>query len=420
MELTASNFESTVLKSDEPWLVEFYAPWCGHCKNLAPEWAKAAKALKGIVNLGAVDMDSHGSVGQPYGIKGFPTIKVFGLDKKKPTDYSGARTAQGIVDGALQVAKDMVSARLGGGKSSGSSSNKKADSGSQKEDSGDAVIELTADNFQTEVMQSEDLWLVEFFAPWCGHCKNLVPEWKSAAGQLKGVAKLGAVDATVHGALAQKYDVKGYPTIKVFAAGAKGEPETYEGGRKASDFVSFCQEKASENKAPAEVLELTENGVFESECTNKQICFIAVLPNILDSGAKGRNVFIEILKKLAKNYRKRPFGFVWAEGGAQAELESALSIGGSGYPALVALNAKKKKFSTFRLSFSESTISEFVNQLVVGRASTTTLTALPTITKIAAWDGKDKVVKVEKEIDLSELGDDEEDDVVPTRRKTEL
>jgi protein disulfide-isomerase A6 len=88
VKLTEANFKNEVLKSDEIWLIEFYAPWCGHCKNLAPEWEKAAKALKGVVKVGAVDMTTDQSVGQPYNIQGFPTIKLFGLDKKKIVDYN--------------------------------------------------------------------------------------------------------------------------------------------------------------------------------------------------------------------------------------------------------------------------------------------------------------------------------------------
>ena len=49
---------------------------CGHCKNLAPEWEKAAKALKGIVRVGAIDMDKYQARGGEYGVRGFPTIKV--------------------------------------------------------------------------------------------------------------------------------------------------------------------------------------------------------------------------------------------------------------------------------------------------------------------------------------------------------
>ena len=52
------------------------------------------------------------------------------------------------------------------------------------------------------------MWLVEFYAPWCGHCKKLVPEWASAATSLKGKVKLGAVDATQFGDLAQRYGVR--------------------------------------------------------------------------------------------------------------------------------------------------------------------------------------------------------------------
>ncbi len=56
MLLNKNNWQEEVIKSDSLWLVEFYAPWCGHCKNLAPAWTEAAKQLKGVVKVGAVDM----------------------------------------------------------------------------------------------------------------------------------------------------------------------------------------------------------------------------------------------------------------------------------------------------------------------------------------------------------------------------
>ena len=71
----------------------------------------------------------------------------------------------------------------------------------------DAVVELTDSNFEDMVIKSEDIWLVEFFAPWCGHCKNLAPHWAQAATELKGKVKLGAVDATVHTVMASRYGV---------------------------------------------------------------------------------------------------------------------------------------------------------------------------------------------------------------------
>ncbi|CAK4096915.1 unnamed protein product [Aphanomyces euteiches] len=110
-ELTSKNFNQLVLQSGDYWLVEFYAPWsapfpflsakvdvrCGHCKKLEPEWKAAAKQLKSKAKLGAVDCTKHEELAQQFGITGFPTIKEFGKDKKKPQEYRGGRQASDIV-----------------------------------------------------------------------------------------------------------------------------------------------------------------------------------------------------------------------------------------------------------------------------------------------------------------------------------
>merc|ERR1719493_668533 len=180
------------------------------------------------------------SLGGQYQVQGFPTIKIFGLNKNKPEDYQGERTAKGLVSGAMSAAQKFVQARLGksGGGGGGSSSNANAGTGEGKD-----VVELTDGNFRKKVlMEKETGWLVEFYAPWCGHCKNLAPAWADAATKLKGKMNLGALDATQHGSTAQEYGVQGYPTIKYFAPGSS-EPEEYDGGRTADAIVKWAEEK---------------------------------------------------------------------------------------------------------------------------------------------------------------------------------
>ena len=222
VDLTTHNF-AQVLSGSDAWLVEFYAPWCGHCKSLVPEYRKAAKLLEGVAKVGAVDMTKHESFGSQYGIKGFPTIKLFIGKNPKPIDYNGDRTSAAMVD----FVKREIKAR--GGKSdtassSSSSSKKEKEKSSSGSGSGSTgkggkgkVIEITESTFDDLVLQSDDLWLVEFFAPWCGHCKNLAPHWEKAAGELGGVAKLGTVDATVYQQLASKYGVKGQNNQRTFS-----------------------------------------------------------------------------------------------------------------------------------------------------------------------------------------------------------
>jgi protein disulfide-isomerase A6 len=99
VDLHSGNFRKLVKSGSSglPWIVEFYAPWCGHCQQLKPEYIRMAAKLKGIVNVGAVDCDNkqNGMIASEYGIKGFPTIKVITADGKVH-DYNGPRTSGGM------------------------------------------------------------------------------------------------------------------------------------------------------------------------------------------------------------------------------------------------------------------------------------------------------------------------------------
>lgn len=404
VELTEANFQSQVINSDDIWIVEFYAPWCGHCKNLVPEYKKAASALKGIAKVGAVDMTAHQSVGSPYDVRGFPTLKIFGADKKKPTDFNGQRTAQAIADALMAEAKKTVTARLGGKSSSGSGKS----SGGEKRGGGggDEVVELTDANFDKLVLNSKDIWLVEFFAPWCGHCKNLEPHWKAAASELKGKVRLGALDATVHTVAANKFGIRGFPTIKYFAPGSdSNDAVDYDGGRSTDDIVNWALSKVQENLPAPEVLEGVSQEVVEEACKEKQLCVIAFLPHILDCQSKCRNNYLSMLKESAEKFKKNMWGWIWVEGGRQTALEEAFEVGGFGYPAMAALNYRKAKYAPLKGSFGKEGIAEFLRDLSYGKGRTVSLrgNSFPKVEKADAWDGKDGELPKEEEIDLSDV-----------------
>lgn len=394
IDLNPTNFASRVLDSNDVWLVEFYAPWCGHCKALVPEYVKAAKALKGIVKVAAVNADEHRSLGSQFGVKGFPTIKLFGANKQKPSDHKGGRTARAFADAALAELKQIVDARLGGKSSSGSSS-----SGS---DSSKDVIELTDDNFSSKVLKSKDIWLVEFYAPWCGHCQRLAPIWAEVATTLKDKVKVGAVDATVHSSVANDYQIKGFPTIKVFI---DGQAQEYEGGRTKEEFVQFALDKLAENAKAPEVIQLTSSENVKQVCDENQLCIVSFLPHILDCDSNCRTSYLDTLKRVSEQFKRNQWGYLWTEAVQQPQLEEALGVGGFGYPALVALNTRKMKYSLLRGSFSFDGIKEFLRDLSYGKGSSFPVkgASLPKIDSIDPWDGKDGQLPIVEDDDTSHI-----------------
>ncbi|KAL5865289.1 hypothetical protein ACOSQ3_002803 [Xanthoceras sorbifolium] len=391
VQLTPSNFKSKVLNSNGVVLVEFFAPWCGHCKALTPIWEKAATVLKGVVTVAALDADAHQSLAQEYGIRGFPTIKVF-APGKPPVDYQGARDVKPIAEFALQQIKALLKERLNG----------KAAGGSSDKSESNASVELNSSNFDELVLKSKELWVVEFFAPWCGHCKKLAPEWKRAANNLKGKVKLGHVDCDSEKSLMSRFNVQGFPTILVFGAD-KDSPIPYEGARTASAIESFALEQRETNVAPPEVSELTSPDVMEEKCGSAAICFVSFLPDILDSKAEGRNKYLQMMLSVAEKFKRNPYSYVWTAAGKQPDLENRVGIGGYGYPALVALNVKKGVYAPLKSAFELDHIAEFVKEAGRGGKGNLPLDGAPSIVKTEPWDGKDGQIIEEDEFSLEEL-----------------
>lgn len=170
----------------------------------------------------------------------------------------------------------------------------------EEEDPGDVVV-LDESNFAEGV--NKDIVLVEFYAPWCGHCKRLAPEYKEAATKLlkeDPPVPLAKVDCPANSALCQKYGVSGYPTLKIFRNGEVSAD--YQGPRQAAGIVSYMKKQSGPSSVEVSSVEQLKTKLDKSAVH----CIVGFFS---EESSTLRDAFIKAADKERDNFK-----FVYTSG----------------------------------------------------------------------------------------------------------
>uniref|UniRef100_A0A7N9AVN8 DnaJ homolog subfamily C member 10 n=1 Tax=Mastacembelus armatus TaxID=205130 RepID=A0A7N9AVN8_9TELE len=186
--LRPDNFPSD---RKEPWVVDFFAPWCPPCRALLPELRKASIQLAGQMRFGTLDCTIHHNLCSMYNIQAYPTTVIF--NGSSVHEYEGQHSADGI----LEFIQDLVSP---------------------------SVVVLDPSSFTERVKGKttpDKIWAVDFYAPWCGPCQALMPEWRRMARMLSGQILVGSVDCQQFQSFCQSQSVRAYPEIRLYPGNAR-------------------------------------------------------------------------------------------------------------------------------------------------------------------------------------------------------
>lgn len=196
---------------------------------MAPAWDELAGKFNGNGEwtVAKVDCTVEKATCAKYGVKGYPTLKA--LKDGKTIDYAGARS---VGEFEKFLAKNGPNAAA-----AAAADAKPADAALAKNDKG--VWKITNGNIDAVTSDAKISYFIKFFAPWCGHCKNMAADWESfATTNTDESLRVAEVDCTTDADACQKHGVRGYPTVLLFNGDAKN-PIKFQGARNKAAFTEF-------------------------------------------------------------------------------------------------------------------------------------------------------------------------------------
>jgi protein disulfide-isomerase A1 len=218
------------------------------------------------------------------------------------------------------------------------------------------VVVLGAEKFR-DFVKSKEYVLAEFYAPWCGHCQTLAPEYAKAATILKDEVAFAKIDATEHNELALQFHVEGFPTILFFI---NGEHKPYTGGRTSDEIVAWLKKKTG----PA--VTIIQSAAQAEELLESQIPIaVAYLESVEGTEAEEYTAVARLEDGVS---------FF-----STSDAEVAKKFGLDKAPALVLLKKENEKRSTFDGSFEKSAITDFVMENKLPLVITFSRETAPTI-----------------------------------------
>jgi len=233
VELDDAKFNE-LIGGEVPVFVEFYAPWCGHCKQLKPIYESLADSYDHVsekIIIANIDADKYKEIRKAQGVKSYPTLKLYMPSNKEGIEYNKDRNLDDLISFI-----DDKTGLIGNPKKVPS-----------------FVVDLDESNFDEVVGDPKNHVMVEFYAPWCGHCKKLKPTYEKVANTFHKEKNIiiARVDATANDKLATRYLIGAFPTIYFFEANKRNEnPVGYSTGTDELSFVKFLNEKCGTHRVP--------------------------------------------------------------------------------------------------------------------------------------------------------------------------